>query len=285
MPETASTPPLTPPASVARWLQWGEAQLSGRVDRPRLEAQILLASAIKRDRLWLMAHPEAAIDPGSYPDWIAQRADAQPLEYLTGRVGFYSREFIITPGVLIPRPETELLIDRALAAIATSQAPRIAEIGTGSGVIAIVLALLRTDAEIVATDINPKAIALARENAALHGVADRIAFVQGSLLDGVGGPFDLLISNPPYIASDAPLDPCVLKEPYEALFGGAAGHELLFQIIDSACAQRVGYLACECGYDQRAVLERYLADKRVSEVEFYQDYAQLQRGFVARIDD
>ncbi len=232
-----------------------------------------------------MAHPDAMIDAGSYPDWIARRHDDEPLEYLTGRAGFYSREFEIVPGVLIPRPETELLIDRALEAIAAIKSPKVIEIGTGSGVIAIMLALLRPDLAITATDINPKAIALAQKNAARFGVSERISFIQTSLLDGVSLKPDLLISNPPYIAADAALQEPVLREPHEALFGGRRGDELLRAIIDLACARGIGLLACECGYDQREVLEAYLKRKSVKQIEFYTDYAGLQRGFVARIDD
>ena len=283
MPEETSNPATL--QSVQAWLNWGADQLRHVADRPLLEAQILLAHACGRDRLWLITHPQSPLAAGTYPSAILRRADHEPLEYITTQASFYSRLFKVAAGVLIPRPETELLIDHALTAIENLPTPRIAEIGTGSGVIAVMIALLRPDATVVATDINPKAIALASENARLYSVKDRIEFVRTSLLDGIDKPFDLLISNPPYIAADALLQPHVLQEPHEALFGGEVGDELLREIIDLACQRGITTLACESGYDQRERLGAYLAAKSISRVDFYQDYAGLQRGFVARIDD
>lgn len=250
-----------------------------------LEAQLLLCHAAGIERTELILRPERLIEAPAYEALVRRRAAHEPFEYLTGKAGFYSREFLTAPGVLIPRPETELLIDQAIAALEGVANPRVAEIGTGSGVIAVMIALLRPDARIIATDINPKALALAARNAERFGVSASIDFVETSLLEGVNQRLDLLVSNPPYIAANYPLSPEVLKEPAEALFGGERGDELLLQIIDLADERGIRALACESGYDQRESLRARLETKSWTKIDFYNDYAGLQRGFVARRDD
>lgn len=185
-------------------------------------------------------------------------------------------------GVLIPRPETEILVDKALDLISNTKNPVVAEIGTGSGVIAVMIAILRPDATIIATDINEKAIALATKNAKRFGVSDRIRFIRSNLLDLIDDKLDLIVSNPPYIANDYQLDLIVQKEPSNALFGGENGYELLETIINVAEERKVANLACESGYDQEGILRTLLAKTSFEAVEFYKDYANLQRGFTAK---
>ena len=193
---------------------------------------------------------------------LAKRfANHEPLEYITGAAGFYGLIFNVKKGVLIPRPETEILVEKSLEILSNLPArkgpPLVAEIGVGSGIISICLAL-NSNAKIIASDISDDALNLARQNAAKFGVEDRIEFVKCAYLDQICGQFDLLVSNPPYIAQDYRLDKFVLNEPHEALFGGAAGDEILKNIVLVAKNRGVKYLACEMGYDQKASLESML---------------------------
>ncbi len=154
---------------------------------------------------------------------LAKRfANPEPLEYITGEAGFYGLSFNVKKGVLIPRPETEILVERSLEVLsnlpARNEPPLVAEIGVGSGIISICLAL-NSNAKIIASDISDDALNLARQNAAKFGVEDRIEFIKCAYLDQIYGQFDLLVSNPPYIAQDYRLDKFVLNEPHEALFG------------------------------------------------------------------
>ena len=216
---------------------------------------------------------------------LAKRfANHEPLEYITGAAGFYGLTFNVKKGVLIPRPETEILVERSLEILSNLPTrkgpPLVAEIGVGSGIISICLAL-NSSAKIIASDISDDALNLARENAAKFGVEDRIEFIKCAYLDQIYGRFDLLVSNPPYIAQDYELDKFVLNEPHEALFGGAAGDEILKNIVLVAKNRGVKYLACEMGYDQKASLESVL-ELSGFEAEFYRDLAGFDRGFVAR---
>lgn len=208
----------------------------------------------------------------------------EPLEYITGEAGFYGLTFNVKKGVLIPRPETEILVERSLEVLsnlpARNKPPLVAEIGMGSGIISICLAL-NSNAKIIASDISDDALNLARENAAKFGVEDRIEFVKCAYLDQIYGRFDLLVSNPPYIAQDYKLDKFVLNEPHEALFGGAKGDEILKNIVLLARYRGVKYLACEMGYDQRESMQNALKFNGF-ETEFYKDLAGFDRGFVAR---
>ncbi|WP_314978010.1 peptide chain release factor N(5)-glutamine methyltransferase [Campylobacter rectus] len=216
---------------------------------------------------------------------LAKRfANHEPLEYITGEAGFYGLTFNVKKGVLIPRPETEILVEKSLEVLsnlpARNEPPLVAEIGVGSGIISICLAL-NSNAKIIASDISDDALNLARQNAAKFGVEDRIEFIKCAYLDQICGQFDLLVSNPPYIAQDYRLDKFVLNEPHEALFGGAAGDEILKNIILIAKNRGVKYLACEMGYDQKASLESVL-ELSGFEAEFYRDLVGFDRGFVAR---
>ena len=216
---------------------------------------------------------------------LAKRfANHEPLEYITGEAGFYGLTFNVKKGVLIPRPETEILVERSLEVLSNLPArkgpPLVAEIGAGSGIISICLAL-NSNAKIIASDISDDALNLARENAAKFGVENRIEFVKCAYLDQIYGRFDLLVSNPPYIARDYELDKFVLNEPHEALFGGVKGDEILKNIVLIARNRGVKYLACEMGYDQRESMRNALKFNGF-EAEFYKDLVGFDRGFVAR---
>ena len=234
---------------------------------------------------WIFLNLNLEIEDADGYFALAKRfANHEPLEYITGEAGFYGLSFNAKKGVLIPRPETEILVERSLEILSNLPArkgpPLVAEIGTGSGIISICLAL-NSNAKIIASDISDEALNLARQNAAKFGVEDRIEFVKCAYLDQIYGRFDLLVSNPPYIAQGYRLDKFVLNEPHEALFGGMAGDEILKNIILVAKNRDVKYLACEMGYDQRESMQNALKFNGF-EAEFYRDLAGFDRGFAAR---
>lgn len=252
---------------------------------PARVAKVLLMRHLGIKIEWIFLNLNRELEDADGYFALAKRfANHEPLEYITGEAGFYGLTFNVKKGVLIPRPETEILVERSLEVLSNLPArkgpPLVAEIGVGSGIISICLAL-NSSAKIIASDISDDALNLARENAAKFGVEDRIRFVKCAYLDQIYGQFDLLVSNPPYIAQDYKLDKFVLNEPHEALFGGAAGDEILKNIILVAKNRGVKYLACEMGYDQKASLESVL-ELSGFEAEFYRDLAGFDRGFVAR---
>jgi len=252
---------------------------------PARIAKALLMSYLGVKIEWIFLNLTREIDDSDGYFALAKRfANHEPLEYITGEAGFYRLSFNVKKGVLIPRPETEILVERSLEILSNLPArkgpPLVAEIGTGSGIISICLAL-NSNAKIIASDISDEALNLARQNAAKFGVEDRIEFVKCAYLDQIYGRFDLLVSNPPYIAQGYRLDKFVLNEPHEALFGGMAGDEILKNIILVAKNRDVKYLACEMGYDQRESMQNALKFNGF-EAEFYRDLAGFDRGFAAR---
>jgi release factor glutamine methyltransferase len=264
-------------------LDFGAKQLK-KYPNPRKEAALLLGFLLKKDRKWLLLNENELLkEDVKFFELVKKRVGGEPLEYILQEVSFYSKSFKINKGVLIPRPETELLVDEALKIVQSIQNPNIVEVGTGSGVIAIMLALLKPDAKIVATDISIKALANAKENAILHNVQDKITFVHCEYLDSVVGNFDLLVSNPPYISSRAVLEEHVLREPHEALFGGQIGTEVLCTLIQKANKAFVKAIACEMGYDQKEFMRLALEAIGAKEIHFYKDLAGLDRGFSAKL--
>ncbi|MGH9728980.1 MAG: peptide chain release factor N(5)-glutamine methyltransferase [Candidatus Acidiferrales bacterium] len=227
-----------------------------------LGAELLLMHALGRDRAWLYAHPEASLDAeeaDKYFKLVAHRAAGAPTQYLTGKQEFWGLEFEVTPAVLIPRPETEHVIEIALERLGkgcTNEPLRIADVGTGSGCIAVALAQEFPHAEIFATDISSAALTVAARNAARHCVTKRIRFVECSLLEALTsetGAFDLIVSNPPYVArnEETQLRREVREhEPHEALFCGASGTEIYAPLMAQAVGllRSAGLLVLEIGY-------------------------------------
>ena len=199
------------------------------VDEAALDAELLMRDVLAWDRAsWIASRDEAAAPAAAqaFARAIARRAGREPMAYIRGVQEFYGRVFHVAPGVLIPRPETELLVDEALTLLAGQATPRIVDVGTGSGCLAITLALESPGATVAATDLSADALAIARANATALGVTARIDFRHTSLLDGVSGPFDLIVTNPPYVPEReaATLAPeVVVHEPRLALFGGPDG--------------------------------------------------------------
>ncbi len=183
---------------------------------------------------------------------IARRAANEPYEYIVGEASFYDIHLAVEEGVLIPRPETEILIDLVAQIIEKENITRIAEIGVGSGAISVVLARKFPQLHIIATDICDTPLKVAGKNSETFGVEKQITFASLNLIDEVPEPLELVVSNPPYIAEDFLLGSNVVDyEPKEALFGGRVGDELIKQIILDVKDTGIKYLACEMGYDQK----------------------------------
>jgi release factor glutamine methyltransferase len=301
-------------ADVRGALKEGMALLrAASVPSHTLAAELLLMYAFRRDRAWLYAHPEEPLDPAKtekYFALIARRAAGEPTQYLTGKQEFWGLEFEVTPAVLIPRPETEHVIEVALERLgargikidmktgAPSPPLHIGDVGTGSGCIAVALAYELPHAELFATDISSAALEVARRNALRHGVADRVRFLECDLLtallpsaegsrDAHEKQFDLIASNPPYVAHD---EAHTLArevrdhEPHTALFGGASGVEIYARLIEQAGSllHLGGILVLELGYDSadrvRAML---VAERRWVNISITKDLAGIPRVLAA----
>lgn len=254
---------------------------------PAKEVEILIGHLLNKNTIWLHLNYHQEFEQQKELEKLIQkRATHYPLEYLIGKASFYGEIFYTKEGVLIPRPETELLVEHAITCLNNlpKKPKRVLEIGVGSGVISIMLALLVENIEIVGIDINPIALQLAKENALKHNVLDKINFIQSDLFDNVVGDFDMVISNPPYIANEYILPHNVKYEPHNALFAGEVGDELLKQIIVQTHQRNIPYLFCEMGYDQKPSLSQFLKQFSTNKVEFYKDYAKFDRGFLVEFN-
>jgi len=206
----------------------------------------------------------SALEP-RFSEWIHRRIDREPAAYIVGTREFWGLNLRVTPDVLIPRPESEFIVEESLAILATLTlaSPRLADIGTGSGCLAISLAHEVPSAHVTATEISGSALAVARDNARRHGVDDRVTFVETSFLDAVDGPFDLIAANPPYVKEgDKPaLARDVRHEPDVALFGGATGLRGLEATLDAAVRTLVtgGWLVMEFGFGQEDDVRQLVA--------------------------
>lgn len=254
------------------------------IDRPQREAQLLLMHYLEVDELYLLTNQQALVEIGDdFFDILDRRANFEPLEYITKKVSFYSNEFYVDYGVLIPRPESELLIDEVLRIYPDTTRPLVfCEVGVGSGIISIILAKLYPNAKILALDISPKALQIAKTNIEAFGVASQITLQEGNLLNGITQKIDYLISNPPYIAEDFVLEPNLAYEPREALFGGKIGDEIIKELLDEVLKREISFFTCEIGYDQKDKITQYLNVKPYKELSFYKDLSGFDRGFTLR---
>ncbi|RME10565.1 MAG: peptide chain release factor N(5)-glutamine methyltransferase [Ardenticatenia bacterium] len=279
--------------TVREALQWGAGRLQHASTTPRLDAEVLLADVLGVSRAGLIArlHDTLARDAfKAFQGRIARRERGEPVAYIVGRKAFYGRDFLVDARVLIPRPETELLVERALARLADVPAPRIADIGTGSGCIAVTLAAERPDAHLIATDISEGALAVARANAERHGVADRVDFRRGSLLEPLDAPVHLIVANLPYVGTDEMeiLAPDVATyEPHVALFAGPDGLALIRDLlaqVSPAVLLPGGALLLEIGYAQGDAVARLVRERWPhAQVVLHRDLAGLNR--VVEISD
>jgi len=252
------------------------------VDTPRLDAEILLADLLGVGRAYLYAHPEQEVSERVFQECmrrLERRLKREPLAYILGRAEFYALEFTVTPDVLVPRPETEVLVEAVLA----KQPATVADIGTGSGCIAVAVAVNLPQVRVWATDISAGALRIAAENAQRHGVADRVQFLQGDLLQPLAGlRFDVVASNPPYVAESErlSLQPEVREwEPAHALFTGA--DPLQFHRRLSAEAhfhlREGGWLMLEVGMGQAEAVASLLEAAGYRQVRIRNDLAGIGR--------
>lgn len=256
----------------------------------RLDAEVLLYHCLKSDRLALIKDPDRRLDERQreqYDAWVRRRLQGEPVAYITGRKEFWSLDFEVNPQVLIPRPETELLVEETLALANPEKGLRILDLGTGSGAIAVALARELKNASLVATDISPEALATARRNARAHGVENRIEFLCGDLFSPLEPGFDIIVSNPPYIAADEFVRLPVGVRQYEpavALVAGSDGLAVIRAIIYAApqYLRPGGWLILEIGPGQEAKVADLFEKAGLGEATFRRDYAGHWRMARAR---
>jgi release factor glutamine methyltransferase len=266
---------------------------AANVPSPTLAAELLLMHVVDASRAWLYAHIDDPLDPAAaerYRALIARRASGTPTQYLTGVQEFWGLEIEVTPDVLIPRPETEHVIEVTLARLGqlrSREALRVVDVGTGSGCIALALARELPAAQIFATDVSARALVVARRNAERHGFSDRIKFIEASLL----APFaprslDVVVSNPPYVSrKDAASLPREVREhePHLALFAGEEGMEVYPALIAEAGERLVagGLLVMELGYDVSERVETLLDTADWQDIAITKDLAGIPRVIAA----
>jgi release factor glutamine methyltransferase len=280
--------------TVRRILDWTTAHFKQHgSDTPRLDAEILLAHARSCRRIELYTHFDEPLTEGQRAvmrDLTKRRAKSEPVAYLVGHREFFSLDFRVTPDVLIPRPDTETLVMELLDAARPLEAPRILDIGTGSGCIAIATAVNLPSARMTATDLSEPALAIARQNAETHKVAGRIRFLHGDLFAPLpaGEQFEIIASNPPYVADyerETLQNDVRRYEPHTALFAGPNGTEILFRIIEGAAARLTpgGTLLLEISPEQAgAARSRIEATGTYDDVRVLKDAGGLLRVARAR---
>ena len=276
----------------------GNARVAGLLARAakqlgpdtRPEAELLLAQALDCPRAWLYAHADDVVPDAArtlFDDLLARRARGEPIAQLIGRQGFWSLELRITPGVLIPRADTELLVECALAVLPADKPTRVADLGTGSGAIALAIATERPLAEVIAIDSSIAALDVARFNAQALGLSARVQTAHGDWFATLGDQrfdergFDVVISNPPYLAaSDPHLDQGDLRyEPRAALVSGSDGLDAIRTIVRSAPAHLLpeGWLLLEHGWEQGAEVRALLAAAGFAEIATHRDIEARER--------
>ena len=259
--------------------------LQGHIPRASREAQLLLMAYLQKDELWLITNSTYILqETTTLFEWAARRVKQEPLEYIIEKVSFYSQEFFIKEGALIPRPETELLIDEVKKNVLDASLPlQFAEVGVGSGIISIMLARHFKNAKFIAVDISQAALDIAAINIKKFALEDRIELRLGSLLDPINENIDYLVSNPPYIANNAPLEQNLSYEPQNALFGGEIGDEIIQKLLDEVLKRNIRLFSCEMGYDQKDKIQNYMAKKSFCELTFYEDLSGFDRGFTLKV--
>jgi release factor glutamine methyltransferase len=271
-------------------LRWGRDRISACSETARLDAELLLAFCLDKPRSYIYGRPEQELSEScwqKYQELVQKRLEPTPIAYLLGRREFYSMEFAATPAALVPRPETELLVELALEQIPIEATCRVCDLGTGSGIIAITLKKQRPLTSVYATDVDPDCLVLARANAVRHGA--EIEFIESDWYQQLprGMVFDLIVSNPPYIAANHPFlaQGDLPAEPELALTPGTTGLEALEQIVSHARDYLVsgGYLIVEHGYDQQATVADLLKAHGFGEIRCVTDYNGLPRTSLAKL--
>jgi release factor glutamine methyltransferase len=281
--------------TIASIRSWASEELRrARVDSPMLSADLLIGFVLGCDRVHLLSHGEEPADEKTWArlrQLVLRRANGEPLQYLTGQQEFYGRPFLVTPDVLIPRPETEILVEKAVDLMRQMASSKIqfADIGVGSGCISVSVACEISSSVGWAVDISAAALGVARENALRHGVADRIHFVQSSLLDSFPPMpcLDFILCNPPYVALDeCDSLPSEVKdhEPHIALFGGARGLDIYRRLIPEVSSRlnAGGWFLLELGAGQAPTVGRFVEGAGLSLHTILNDLRGIPRCLVAR---
>jgi release factor glutamine methyltransferase len=278
------------PITIGQALRRAAERLAAVADRPFAEAERLLAHRLRVERTTLLAHPERYLsdaEADTYTALVAKRASGFPLPYLLGTIEFYGFTFEVTPDVLIPRPETELLVDLALGKLRDWHYPRVVDVGTGSGCIAVTLAAKAPAMKVCATDISMAALRVAQANGRRLGVADRLTWLQADVLSALApSSLDLIVSNPPYVSTPEweELPTSVREEPRLALLAGGEGLDVIERLLAQA-ARRLsprGCLLVEIGEVQgqaaRSLAETaFNAARRGVEIRLHRDLAGKDR--------
>jgi release factor glutamine methyltransferase len=250
-------------------------------ESPRLDAELLLAAAMGVDRAVVVSDPGRGIEPDAarrFMEFAARRREREPVAYILGAKGFRSIELAVDPRVLIPRPETEHLVD---AVLDLPQGARVCDVGTGSGAIALALKSERPDLEVVATDSSDEALDVARANAQRLGLG--VAFHLGDLLADVSGPLDAIVSNPPYVEDDAQLAPEIVRyEPALALRAGPDGLDVIRRLLPAAGATEARTVALEIGAGQADAVGALMREVAFPDVAVVRDLAGISRVLVGR---
>jgi release factor glutamine methyltransferase len=261
-----------------------------KIESPRLNAEHLMAHVLKRKRIELYLAFERELNElelAPLRALVKRRGSGEPLQHLLGTVEFCGRTFRCDKRALVPRPETEQLVELLLSNFRSELTrARIIDVGTGSGVIALTLATELSEADIIAVDVSEDALGLARENADRLGLTGRVRFLKNNLLEGMEERFGLIVANLPYISTEQrqSLSPEVLSDPEVALFAGTRGDELIGQLIAQARSRllRAGVLALEIGIGQSEILVRALAEKNYRDIWTENDYSGVTRFLFAR---
>jgi release factor glutamine methyltransferase len=280
---------MNEPQQIRAILDVATRRLEALSESPRLDAELLLARAIDMPRSYLFAHPEEPLDQLAikrFEEALGRRLAGEPMAYITGVREFWSLELLVTPATLVPRPETELLVELALHAIPRRAEWQILDLGTGSGAIAIVLAKERSLSRVTATDISAAALDVARQNARACEVPN-VEFLEGNWTAPVANRrFNLIVSNPPYVRSDDVALEALHREPRNALAAGMDGLDAIRTLARDCAAllEPGGVLLIEHGAEQRDAVAEVLREHGWSDLRCHNDYAGLPRVTVARRD-
>lgn len=272
-------------------LEAAEILQNNQVADARREAKLLLAFVLRQNQTYLIAHDDAVLSDeqrAQFFDLIARRANGEPTQYIVGRQEFYNLDFVVNPNVLIPRPETEILVEAALEILSPQSNQFFCDIGTGSGAIAVAIAKNLPDARGVAVDISPPALAVAKQNALLNQVENQLQFVESNVFDAFRIPhsaFRIILSNPPYVSSnDKPTlqREVVNYEPHNALFAGVDGFDVIKKLLSDAPQFLIenGFLLFEIGFGQGERIVDLIDKNTWKLIEIRRDLQNIERVVV-----